>query len=128
MRRPFASVFWDPAGERLAFVVPSSTGDATVSLQARAATGEFLGASAPFLPSPDYQTLAGFFDQYARSHRLWAPDGSAFLAAGRLLTDAPAAAFGDGSRDAVLRWRPERGAPVERIGEGGIGVFPPPSA
>ena len=127
LRRPFASVFWDPAGERLAFIVPSSTGDATVSLQARAATGEFLGASAPFLPSGDYQTLAGFFDQYGRSHRLWAPDGSAFLAAGRLLTDAPAAAFGDGSRDAVLRWRPERGAPVERIGEGGIGVFPPPS-
>ena len=34
---------------------------------------EFLGASPPFAPSPDYQTLAGFFDQYGQSHRLWAP-------------------------------------------------------
>ena len=128
LRRPFASVFWDPSGEKLAFVVPSSTGDSSVSLHARTAAGEFLGASAPFSPSPDYQTLAGFFDQYGQSHRLWAPDGSAFLGGGRLLTDSPAAAFGDGSRDAVLQWRPERGAPIERIGEGGIGFFPPPAA
>ncbi len=128
LRRPFASVFWDPAGEKLAFVVPSSTGDSSVSLHARTAAGEFLGASPPFAPSPDYQTLAGFFDQYGQSHRLWAPDGSAFLAGGRLLTDSPAAAFGDGSRDSVLQWRPGRGAPIERIGEGGIGFFPPLAA
>ena len=127
LRRAFASAFWDPTGAKLAFIVPSATGDGSVSLQARTAAGEFLGASAPFAPSPDYQTMAGFFDQYGCSHRLWAPDGSAFLAGGRLLTDSPAAAFGDGSRDAVLSWRPERGAPVERIGEGGIGFFPPPS-
>ena len=126
MRRHFASFFWDPTGERLAFIVPSATGDDTVSLQARGAGGEFLGASPPFAPSPDYQTLAGFFDQYARSHRLWAPDGSAFLAAGRLLTDAPAPAFGGASREAVLQWRPRRGAPFEVVGEGGAGFFPPP--
>jgi len=125
LQRAFASFFWDPAGEKLAFIVPSSTGDSSVSLYARTDTGEFLGASPPFLPSGDYQTMAGFFDQYGRSHRLWAPDGSAFLAAGRLLTDAPAAAFGDGSHDAILRWRPERGAPMERIGEAGIGFYPP---
>ena len=126
LRRPFASVFWDPTGEKLAFIVPSTTGDATVSLHARTASGEFLGASPPFAPSPDYQTLAGFFDQYGRSHSLWAPDGSVFLAGGRLLTDSPAAAFSDGSHDAVFSWRPERGAPIERIGDGGIGFFPPP--
>ncbi len=126
MRRHFASVFWDPAGERLAFIVPSAAGDDTVSLQARTAAGEFLGASPPFAPSDDYQTLAGFFDQYARSHRLWAPDGSVFLAAGRLLTDSPAPAFGGGSGDVILQWRPQRGAPLEVIGEGGAGFFPPP--
>ncbi len=128
LKRPFASIFWDPAGEKLAFVVPSTTGDSTVSLHARTAAGEFLGASSPFLPSSDFQTMAGFFDQYAHSHRLWAPDGSVFLAGGRLLTDSPAAAFGDGSHDAILCWRPERGAPIERIGEAGIGFFPPPAA
>ena len=128
LRRPFSSVLWDPTGEKLAFIVPSATGDGSVSLHARLASGEFLGASAPFVPSPDYQTIAGFFDQYGRSHRLWAPDGSAFLGGGRLLTDSPAAAFRDGSRDALLHWRPERGAPIERIGEGGIGFFPPPPA
>ncbi len=127
LKRPFASAFWDPAGEKLAFVVPSTTGDGNVSLQARTAEGEFLGASPPFLPSGDFQTLAGFFDQYGLSHHLWAPDGSAFLAAGRLLTDSPAAAFSDGSHNALLQWRPERGAPMERIGEGGIGFFPPPA-
>ena len=108
--------------------MPSTTGDSTVSLHARTAAGEFLGASPSFLPSSDFQTMAGFFDQYARSHRLWAPDGSAFLAGGRLLTDSPAAAFGDGSHDAILCWLPERGAPIERIGEAGIGFFPPPAA
>ena len=127
LRRPFVGAFWDPAGERLALLTPSSTGDGAVSLHARTAEGAFLGASPPFAPSPDYQTLAGFFDQYARSHRLWAPDGSGFLAGGRLLTDAPAAAFSDGSHDALLHWTPERGAPLEPIGEGGIGFFPPPA-
>lgn len=127
LRRPFASVFWDPTGEKLAFIVSSATGDGSVSLHARTATGEFLGASPSIAPSPDYQTLAGFFDQYGLSHRLWAPDGSAFLAAGRLPTDAPAPAFSDGSYDALFCWRPERGAPLERIGEAGIGFFPPPA-
>lgn len=125
LRHPFASVYWSPAGDALAFVVPSSTGDAAVSLHARSAEGALLGASPPFVPSPDYRMLSGFFDQYGLSHRLWAPDGSAFLAGGRLLTDAPAAAFGDGSRDAVLHWRPARGAPLEAIGEGGAGFFAP---
>lgn len=128
LRRAFTSVFWDPTGEKLAFIVPSATGDGSVSLQARTAAGEFLGASAPFTPSPDYQTMAGFFDQYGRSHHLWAPDGSAFLAGGRLFTDSPAVAFSDGSHDALLSWRPERGAPIERIGQAGIGFFPPPPA
>ncbi len=127
LRRPFAGVFWDPAGERLVLVTPSSTGDGAVSLHARTAEGAFLGASPPFAPSPDYQTLIGFFDQYTRSHRLWAPDGSGFLAGGRLPTDAPAAAFGDGSYDALLHWAPGRGAPLEPIGAGGIGFFPPPA-
>lgn len=125
LRHPFASVYWNPAGDALAFVVPSSTGDAAVSLHARTAEGALLGVSPPFVPSPDYQMLSGFFDQYGLSHRLWAPDSSGFLAGGRQLTDAPAAAFGDGSRDAVLHWRPARGAPLDAIGEGGAGFFAP---
>lgn len=125
LRHPFASVYWSPAGDALAFVVPSGTGDAAVSLHARTAEGELLGVSPPFVPSPDYRMLSGFFDQYGLSHRLWAPDGSGFLAGGRLPTDAPAAAFGDGSRDAVLNWRPARGAPLNAIGEGGAGFFAP---
>ncbi len=125
LERPFARVLWDPTGEKMAFIVPSSTGDSSVSLHARAASGEFLGATAPFLPSSMYQTIAGFFDQYARSHPLWAPDGSAFLAGGRLLNDAPAAAFRDGPHDAVLCWRPERGAAIEPIASGSVGFFQP---
>lgn len=125
LRQPFVSAYWNPAGDALALVVPSSTGDGAVSLHARGADGAFLGASAPFMPSPDYRMLSGFFDQYGLSHRLWAPDGSGFLAGGRLYTDAPAAAFADGSHDAVLHWRPARGAPLEPIGEGGAGFFPP---
>tara|TARA_B100001123_G_scaffold367889_1_gene428476 strand:- start:5157 stop:6332 length:1176 start_codon:yes stop_codon:yes gene_type:complete len=125
VRRPFTSFFWDPTGEKLAFVVPSTTGDGMVSLQARSAQGEFMGASPPFLPSIDYQTMAGFFDQYGTSHHLWSPDGSVFLAAGRLLTDSPAVSFGDGSRDSLFGWNPRRGAPLEHITEGGIGFFPP---
>ena len=126
IRRPFAGFFWDPTGEKFALVVVASTGDGTVSLHARSGEGEFLGASPPFLPSADYQTAVGFFDQYGRSHPLWAPDGSLFLAGGRLLTDSRAAMFGDRSCDAVMVWAPGRGVPFDRVSEGGIGVFPPP--
>ena len=104
LRRPFSSVLWDPTGEKLAFIVPSATGDGSVSLHARLASGEFLGASAPFMPSPDYQTIAGFFDQYGRSHRLWAPDGSAFLGGGTPPYRLP--------RRRLPRWFPRRAAPL----------------
>ena len=125
LRRPFVGFFWDPAGEKLALVVPSTTGDGNVSIHARSADGSLLGASPMFVPSPDYQTVVGFFDQYGRSHPLWAPDGSAFLVGGRQLTDSPAAMYGSGSHDAVMSWTPGRGSPFERLSEGGIGFFPP---
>jgi hypothetical protein len=38
----------------------------------------------PFRPSGELSTYVGFFDQYALSHRLWAPDGSAILGCGRV--------------------------------------------
>ena len=119
LRRPFASMFWDPAGEKLAFIVPSATGDATVSLQARTARG------VPRRQPPSCSLTsrpAGFSRLDGRSHHS-GPHGSTFLAGGRL-PPSPRA-LGDGSRRDILRLGPERGALIRNVSPSRIGFFPP---
>jgi hypothetical protein len=114
-RGPFVSYYWSPRGDRFVIVVPAQTGDGRYSLQAWDDRGGFDGASEAFVPSQDFRTALGFFDQYRLSHSPWMADGSAFIACGRLAGDAVAGSFGDTIGDYVLRWRGTRGAPLERL-------------
>lgn len=125
-RGPLVAFFWAPQGDRMVAIVPTHTGDGRFSAWALDAEGRFAGATEPFVPSVDYRTVLGFFDQFATSHHLWSPDGEGFLLAGRLPGDAVSAAFGDPVGDYVMLWEARRGAPVEVVGPGDVAFFPPP--
>lgn len=124
-RGPLAAFFWSPTGDRMVTVVPTHTGDGRFSAWLLDAGGRFAGATEPFVPSIDYRTVLGFFDQFSTSHMLWSPDGQAFLLAGRLAGDGVSAAFGDPLGDYVLLWPARRGAPLEVVAPGDVAFFPP---
>ena len=73
--------FWSPAGDRIAWVgVDSATREMELSLSP-------VGGGEPrrlfrFSPTGEFFTYLSFFDQYAYSHSLWSPDGSALVVAG----------------------------------------------
>ena len=94
--------FWEPNGSRLAWIA-LNTEERT--MEWRLAGSDLAGAGAPppsgpgadddnddnddnalgglsFSPSGETFLLLAFFDQYARSHSPWAPDGSALAVAG----------------------------------------------
>jgi hypothetical protein len=124
---PFVAFFWAPAGDRIVLLVPAQTGDGRYCAQLLDESGHFVGASEAMVPSQDFRTVLGFFDQFTNSHHLWSPDGGAFLMAGRLAGgDMVSQAFGDPAGDYVLLWPAERGAPIEVVAPGDIGFFPPP--
>lgn len=126
-RGPIVSFSWSPRGDRFVTCVPAQTGDGRFQLQSRFADGSFCGASEPFVPSIDYRTVLGFFDQYGTSHRQWAPDGSAVVVAGRLANDGISAAFGDPEGGYAFRWAAERGAPLELLAPADFATYPPVS-
>ena len=82
--------FWEPDGQRLAWVALNSEERTMewriydVGLMESEIGG---GSDAPvgglrFSPSGETFLMLAFFDQYARSHSPWAPDGSALVVAG----------------------------------------------
>lgn len=125
-RGPFTGFFWSPAGDRMILVIPAQTGDGRYYLQALTPEGRYAGTTEGFVPSQDFRTYLGFFDQFSLSHHLWSPDSNTFLVAGRMLGDSVHSDFGDPVRSNVLRWRVGRGHPLEAICPGEIGVYPPP--
>ena len=126
VRGPFVALSWAPGGERFALVVPAQTGDGRYLVRVCSEEGEVLATSEALVPSADLRTHFGFFDQYAVSHPLWAPDGSCFLLAGRLVSDAVSGSFGDPVGNLVFRWAAARGAPLEVVLPGDLAVFAPP--
>ena len=82
--------FWEPQGSRLAWVALNSeertmewwiSDGATTETEAGAGTGGPVGGLR-FSPSGETFLMLAFFDQYARSHSPWAPDGSALVVSG----------------------------------------------
>ena len=73
--------FWSPEGNRIAWVgVNPATREMELSVSP-------VGGGEPrrlfrFSPTGEFFTYLSFFDQYAYSHSLWSPDGSALVMAG----------------------------------------------
>ena len=103
--------FWEPNGDRLAWValnpeertmewriVPGAGADPSGEPEDRAVGGF------RFSPSGETFLLLAFFDQYARSHSPWAPDGSALVIAGtqQYLSERRNGSSGGGSRIYVV--------------------------
>ena len=81
--------FWEPDGDRLAWVALNSEERTMEWRIAHGDTGQPASAESDdavgglrFSPSGETFLLLAFFDQYARSHSPWAPDGSALVVAG----------------------------------------------
>jgi Tol biopolymer transport system component len=127
-RGPFVAALWSPEGDRVALVIPTQMGDGRYSVQVRGRDGSFLAASEGFVPSQDFRTYLGFFDQYALSHHLWAPDGSALLMTGRLAGDAVSWSFADRQLDYVWYWPARRGTALDLVCSGDAAFFPPPGS
>jgi TolB protein len=122
-RGPFVTFSWSPDASRLAIVVPTQTGDGRYAVHALSPGGEFLAATEPVIPSEDLRMVFGFFDQYLQSHRLWAPDGSGLLLAGRLPVDGVSASFGDPLGPYVWLWPAERGTALQCLCPGSSAFF-----
>jgi TolB protein len=81
---PVMAFFWSPDGSKLAFLALEAV-NGRVGTRWYVWDGAATRQYAAFYPSRvllrDYLP---YFDQYAQSHRLWSPDGSAFVFAGVL--------------------------------------------
>jgi hypothetical protein len=76
------SWFWSPDGRELLYSTVAPV-DGTERLQWHTWDGEVTTSYAPFSPTGLFaRDYLAYFDQFARSISLWAPDGSAFAYAG----------------------------------------------
>jgi TolB protein len=82
--RPVLAFFWSPDSRKLAYLTLDSI-NGRIGLRWNVWDGEGTQQYAGFFPSPELlQSYLPFFDQYAQSHRIWAPDSSAFVFPGTL--------------------------------------------
>lgn len=76
---PVLGFYWNPAGDRLAYLGVEIVNQ-RVGLRWYVWDGQRSTPYAGFFPSSTFmQNYLPFFDQYAQSHRIWSPDGSAFV-------------------------------------------------
>jgi hypothetical protein len=125
-RGPFVAFLWAPTADRLALVIPAQTGDGRYMIRAVTSAGAALAATEAFFPSQDYRTALAFFDQYAKSHHFWSPDGERLIICGRVGGDLVSASFGDPEGPYVFVWRAAAGQALERVTPGELGLFGPP--
>jgi Tol biopolymer transport system component len=79
---PIAAFFWSPASDRLLYLLPEAAQD-RVWFRWGVWDDESTFTSARFIPTLEFgRDYLQFFEQYAQSMSLWAPDGSAFVYAG----------------------------------------------
>ena len=122
--------FWEPQGDRLAWValnpeertmewrmVHGSGADDALRNEASALAGF------RFSPSGETFLMLAFFDQYARSHSPWAPDGSALVVAGtqQYLSERRNGSSGGGSRVYVAETA--EGGQLRDIASGSMAVW-----
>jgi dipeptidyl aminopeptidase/acylaminoacyl peptidase len=77
-----AAFFWSPASDRLLYLLPEAEPD-RIWFRWGVWDGESTFATSRFVPSLMFgRDYLQFFEQYAQSMSLWAPDGSAFVYSG----------------------------------------------
>lgn len=126
--------FWSPDGTKIAYITLTRDGGDVLTLASTRAPGSAPRAQATpdirwhvydvatgqaqrlanFLPSRDMIYYLQFYDQFARSHRLWSPD-SRYIVYGETLLD--------GERRVMLLDTDSPGTPPEPLMDGRIGVF-----
>jgi len=75
---PLGAFFWSPDGSQMLIATPEfDSGEWRWQVVSRA-THE-VREIARFFPTPEFQFLSPHFDQYAQSHRFWAPDSRHFV-------------------------------------------------
>jgi dipeptidyl aminopeptidase/acylaminoacyl peptidase len=75
---PLGAFFWSPDGTQILIAAPEfDSGEWRWQVVSRA-TREVREISR-FFPTPEFQFLSPHFDQYAQSHRFWAPDSRHFV-------------------------------------------------
>ena len=80
--KPVFAFFWSPDSSKLAYMVPETV-DGAIRFRWYVWDGSQVTAYQAFLPSRTFlQSYLAFFDQYAQSTTIWAPDSSAFTYAG----------------------------------------------
>jgi len=87
-RGEIVAMFWAPDGGSLALLVPGLQ-EGRIAWLILDTNGRKVRRFPDFDPSTEFALYAAFFDQYALSHSLWSPDGSAILACGRIPSDGP---------------------------------------
>lgn len=117
--------FWSPDGSKIAYITLTREGNEQIAKRSAQnapvirwhvynVASETSQRLASFLPSRDMLYYLQFYDQFARSHRLWSPD-SRFIVYGELLS---------GSRSMVSLLDTENpGAAPNQLMAGGFGVF-----
>ena len=122
--------FWEPNGDRLAWValnpeertmewrLAAGLADDSTGDPPDAALGGFR-----FSPSGETFLMLAFFDQYARSHSPWAPDGSGLVVAGtqQYLSERRNGSSGGGSRVYVVETG--EGGELRDIANGSMAVW-----
>lgn len=75
---PLGAFFWSPDGSQLLVAAPEfDSGEWRWEVVTRA--DRQVREIARFFPTPEFQFLSQHFDQYAQSHRFWAPDSRHFV-------------------------------------------------
>ena len=122
--------FWEPRGDRLAWVALNPEERTMEWRIAAGLTSDDAGDAADealggfrFSPSGETFLMLAFFDQYARSHSPWAPDGSALVVTGtqQYLSERRNGSSGGGSRVYVVETGD--GGQLQDIANGSMAVW-----
>lgn len=105
LHEPHLAFFWSPKGDRIAWIgVDPATRQMELSVSPTPidpGAGAWYNGDARrlfrFSPTGEFFTWLSFFDQYAYSHSLWSPDGSALVITG---SQGPESARRNGSAPA----------------------------
>jgi dipeptidyl aminopeptidase/acylaminoacyl peptidase len=117
---PLGAFFWAPDGRRVLVAAPEFDSGAWRWEIVDRGTREVREVSR-FYPTPEFQFLSPHFDQFAQSHRFWAPDSRHFVYFGY-----PTTARDENQPVPATIWIADaKTAKVRRVGDGRAGFWSP---